>query len=125
MLDNYRNMKSSVKKVLKELQDYVVSRKYVKEMDELVHLWKTRKIENPRTALNLADKLSRNGRGAAVAAKNAITKINSFKSKQSATGKLERQFQKSNPKKTWLIKGEVTVKSKYYRTTKKQEIRNY
>jgi hypothetical protein len=112
-------MKSSVKQVLKELQDYVVNRKFVKEMDDLVHLWKTRKIENPRTALNLAEKLSRNGRGATVAARNAITKINSFKSKQPATGKLERQYQKSQPKKTWLIKGEVTVKSKYYRTTKK------
>ena len=111
-------MKSSVKKTLNILQNFVVNRKYLKEMDELVHLWKTRKIENPRTALNLAERLSRNGRGAAVAANNAIIKINEFKSKQSATGKLERQYIKKNMK-TWLIKGDAVVKSKYYRTNKK------
>ena len=111
-------MKSSVKKTLNTLQNFVVNRKYLKEMDELVHLWKTRKIENPRTALNLADKLSRTGRGSAIAANNAIKKIEAFKSKQSATGKLERLHNKKNMK-TWLVKGEAIVKSKYYRTNKK------
>ena len=56
------SMKSSVKKTLNTLQNFVVNRKYLKEMDGLVHLWKTRKKDNPRTALNLAERLSRNGR---------------------------------------------------------------
>ena len=111
-------MKSSVKKTLNTLQNFVVNRKYLKEMDELVHPWKTRKIENPRTALNLADKLSRTGRGSAIAANNAIKKIEAFKSKQSATGKLARLHRKKNMQ-IWMIKGDVLTHTKYYQTDKK------
>ena len=43
-------MKSSVKANMKKLQSYSANPKYQESMDELLSLYKTRKIENIRSA---------------------------------------------------------------------------
>ena len=118
MYNNTLKMKSSIKANMKELQTYSANPKYQDSMNELLTLYKTRKIENIRTATKIAEKLSTKGKGSAGAAKKAIQMLAKYRTYQPATGKIERNFVKKNTK-TWIVAGKMHTSTQYLYTNKK------
>ena len=110
------NMKNSIKKNIALLRITPANPKYRKEMDEVISLYKSRKIENIRTAMKIADKFAVQGKGSAGAAKSGIKLMAPYRTKEPATGKLSR-----GKKRTYFVKGTITVKSQYVTTTKSKE----
>ena len=118
MYNNNIIMKSSIKANLKELQTYSSNPKYQDAMDELLTLYKTRKIENIRTATKIAEKLSTVGKGSAGAAKKAIQMLAKYRTYKPATGKIERNYTKKHIK-TWIVAGKMQTSTQYLYTNKK------
>ena len=69
--------------------------KYKDGHDEVIALYKSRKIENIRTAIKIAEKFAVVGKGEAGAAKSGTQLLKHYRGKQSATGKLETICQKA------------------------------
>ena len=111
-------MNSKIAKNLKELQSIVPNPKYRDGLAEVISLYKSRKIENIKTAIKIAEKFAVVGKGEAGAAKSGTQLLKQYRGKQSATGKLERQFVKKYTK-TYFVKGTVKVKSQYVTTSAK------
>ena len=118
MYNNIIIMKSSIKANMKKLQSYSASPKYQESMDELLSLYKTRKIENIRSAEKIADGLSYVGEGSAGAAKKAMTALAKYRTYLPATGKINRNHDKKYMK-TWILAGKAKVASQYTYTNKK------
>ena len=118
MYNNTIIMKSSVKANLKKLQSYSANPKYQESMDELLSLYKTRKIENIRSAEKIADGLSYVGKGSAGAANKAMAALAEYRTDAPATGKINRNHDKKHMK-TWIIIGKAQVASQYTYTNTK------
>ena len=116
------NMSSKIQKNIKELQSIVPNPKYKDGLAEVISLYKSRKIENIKTAIKIAEKFSVVGKGEAGAAKSGTQLLKQYRGKQSATGKLERQFVKKYTK-TYFVKGNIKVKSQYVSTNAKTKVR--
>jgi hypothetical protein len=122
-------MKSSIKKNIESLQRITANPKFTQGMDELITLYKSRQIENVRTAFKIADKLSTTGKGSIGAGNAGMKLLAKYRTKESATGKLDRQATKQSAKmklKKYHIKGKVVVDKQYYKTnskTKEKDIR--
>ena len=97
MLDNI-NMTNSIKKYLEELRSLPVNPKYKDEMNEVISLYKSRKIESIRTAMKIALKFTP-GKGSTGAAKAGIKMLAPYRTRQPATGKLSR-----GKKRTYFVK---------------------
>ena len=95
--------------------------KFTQGMDELISLYKTRKIENVRTAFKIADKLSATGKGSIGAGNAGMKMLAKYRSKESATGKLDRQAAKTKLKK-YHIKGKVEIDTRYKQTNSKTKV---
>ena len=111
-------MNSKIKTNIKELQSISPNPKYRIEMDEVIELYKSRKIENIRTARKIAEKFATIGKGSAGAAKSGMKLLKPYRTRQPATGKLSR-----GKKRSYLVKGTVTVKSQYITTNAKTKER--
>ena len=111
-------MSSKIAKNLKELQSIVPNPKYKDGHAEVISLYKSRKIENIKTAIKIAEKFAVVGKGEAGAAKSGTQLLKQYRGKQSATGKLARQFVKKYTK-TYFVKGTVNVKTQYISTNAK------
>ena len=72
--------------------------------------------------MKIAEKFAVVGKGEAGAAKSGTQLLKQYRGKQSATGKLERQFIKKNTR-TFFVKGNLKVKSQYVTTTAKTKVR--
>jgi hypothetical protein len=115
-MSEFINMTSSIKKNIEQLRIIPANPKYQKEMNEVISLYKSRKIENIRTAFKIADKFSVQGKGSTAAAKAGMKLLALYRTRESATGKLSR-----SKKRTYFVKGTITVKSQYVTTTKSKE----
>ena len=115
-------MNSKIKSNLKELQSITANPKSKQTMDEVIALYKNRKIENIKTAMKIAEKFAVLGKGSAGAAKAGLKLLEAYRSKAPATGKLERQYVKKNTK-NYFVKGTLKVKSQYYTTNAKTKER--
>ena len=85
-------------------------------------MYKTRKIENIRTATKIAEKFAVTGKGSVGAAKSGLKLMKPYRTKLPATGKLERHFIKKNTR-AYFVKGIVTVRSQYVTTNGKTKER--
>ena len=111
------NMTNKIKKNLELLRSMPYDPKYKKQRDEVISLYSSRKIENIRTAENMNMKL-KPGKGSAGAARSCMKMLEKYRTKESATGKLSR-----GKMRTYLVKGTVTVQSKYITTNPKSKQR--
>ena len=114
-------MKSSIKKNIESLQRINANPKFTQGMDELVSLYKSRRIENVRTAFKIADKLSATGKGSTAAGNAGMKMLAKYRTKESATGKLDRQAAKSKTKK-YFVKGKVQVDTRYKQTNSRTKV---
>jgi hypothetical protein len=115
--NNNINMKSSIKANIKDLQSYS-STKYRDALSEVVSLYKSRKIENIRTARNIAERLSGVGKGSTGAANKAVKLLAKYRTYEPATGKIERNYVKKNTKK-YILSGVAKVATQYLYHNKK------
>ena len=115
-MSGFINMTSSIKKNIEQLRIIPANPKYQKEMNEVISLYKSRKIENIRTAMKIADKFSVQGKGSTAAAKSGMKLLAPYRTREPATGKLSR-----GKKRTYFVKGTITVKSQYITTTRSKE----
>ena len=111
------NMTNLIKKNLEQLRSIPVNPKYQDQMNEVISLYKSRKIENIRTAMKIALKFTP-GKGSAGAAKSGIKLLAPYRTRQPATGKLSR-----GKMRTYFVKGTVTRKSQYISTNAKTKER--
>ena len=115
-------MNSKINQNIKMLQSIAANPKYQDGMDEVIALYKTRKIENIRTATKIAEKFAVIGKGSAGAAKSGLKLLTPYRTKAPATGKLERHFIKKNTR-AYFVKGTLTVRSQYVTTNGKTKER--
>ena len=118
-------MKSSIKKNIESLQRITPNPKFVEGMDELISLYKSRRIENVRTAFKIADKLSATGKGSVGAGNAGMKMLAKYRTKESATGKLDRQAAKQAAKmktKKYFVKGKVQIDTRYKQTNSKTKV---
>jgi hypothetical protein len=111
------NMTNLIKKNVEQLRSIPVNPKYQDQMNEVISLYKSRKIENIRTAMKIALKFTP-GKGSAGAAKSGIKLLAPYRTRQPATGKLSR-----GKIRTYFVKGTVTRKSQYISTNAKTKER--
>ena len=117
-MSGFINMTSSIKKNIEQLRIIPANPKYQKEMNEVISLYKSRKIENIRTAMKIADKFSVQGKGSTAAAKSGMKLLAPYRTREPATGKLSR-----GKKRTYFVKGTVTVNTRYITTNPKSKER--
>ena len=111
------NMTNLIKKNLEHLRSIPVNPKYQDQMNEVISLYKSRKIENIRTAMKIALKFTP-GKGSAGAAKSEMKLLAPYRTRQPATGKRSR-----GKIRTYFVKGTVTRKSQYISTNAKTKER--
>ena len=116
-MSGFINMTSSIKKNIALLRIMPFDPKYREYRDDVISLYASRRIENMRTAEKILRKFA-GGKGSASAAKSGIKLLEPYRTREPATGKLSR-----GKKRTYFVKGTITVKSQYVTTTKSKERR--